>query len=227
MTKSVKGLSLLSIAMTSLLSAGCQSAPQAADNNIRSVVTSTKTQTVRKPQTTADQGIVRGSATRRVSNKSTGQLATAVNTQYASMSALDMARQNPNLSILVEAVEASGIAGMLRFAGNDYTIFAPSNAAFEELFSETTLTKQKLLADKSLIRLLLAYHVIKTNDPLLASQLPKGKVTTYGKRVLTVTPQGNLLDGKGRTAHIIYPNVMTKNGSVHVIDKVMFPPNPS
>ncbi|PNK60160.1 fasciclin domain-containing protein [Psychrobacter sp. FDAARGOS_221] len=148
-----------------------------------------------------------------------------VNTQYQSLSALDMARQDPDFSILVEAVDAAGIGMMLRFAGDRYTIFAPNNAAFAKLFSETPLTKQSLLANKSLLRALLAYHVVKADQPMTVAQLPGGQLQALSKRTFKVTPQASLIDGKGRTAHIVQPNIATQNGMVHEIDIVMFPVN--
>lgn len=143
--------------------------------------------------------------------------------RYQSVSALDMAKQNPELSTLVEAVHASGISRMLAFAGKDYTIFAPSNAAFESLFRETRLTKQSLMANKPLLRMLLGYHVIKDTKPLSMQQLPAGTIRMLNKKPLAITQQRSILDGRGRLAHITQPNITTRNGMVHVVDKVLFP----
>lgn len=143
--------------------------------------------------------------------------------RYQSVSALDMAKQNPELSTLVEAVHASGISRMLAFAGKDYTIFAPSNAAFESLFRETRLTKQSLMANKPLLRMLLGYHVIKDTKPLSMQQLPAGTVRTLNKKPLAITQQRSILDERGRLAHITQPNITTRNGMVHVVDRVLFP----
>ncbi len=144
-------------------------------------------------------------------------------TASAPANALTVARQNPNLSIMVEAIEASGMASALTFAGSNYTIFAPSNTAFESLFQETTLTKAKLLSNKPMLQILLGYHVVKSDKPLYANNLQAGRLTTFNKRSLTVTPQKNLVDDRGRMAHIVQPDIMTKNGTLHVIDKVLFP----
>lgn len=146
-----------------------------------------------------------------------------INTQYSSLSALDMAKRNPELSILVEAVEASGISSMLSFAGGNYTIFAPSNAAFESLFHETKLTKQTLMANKPLLRMLLGYHVMKTYKPLTVAELPQGRVTTFVKKPLSITAQHRIVDGQRRMASITGANITTRNGQVHVIDTVLFP----
>ncbi len=141
----------------------------------------------------------------------------------ASDNALQMARRNSNLSILVEAIDAAGLTGVLRFAGSNYTIFAPDNAAFEAWFNETTMTKQKLMQNKPLLRILLAYHVLKTPQPLTIAQMQPSRLTTFNNYQLTITNQKTIKDGIGRTAVIKAADIPTRNGTVHVIDKVLFP----
>ena len=141
----------------------------------------------------------------------------------ASENALQLARRNPNLSILVEAIDAAGLTGVLRFAGSNYTIFAPDNAAFDAWFNETTMTKQKLMQNKPLLRILLAYHVVKTPQPLTVAQMQPSRLTTFNKHQLTITNQKTIKDGRGRTAVIKAADIPTRNGTVHVIDKVLFP----
>lgn len=144
-------------------------------------------------------------------------------TTYESVNALKMAKQNPELSIMVEAIEAAGIAAMIRFAGDGYTILAPNNEAFYKLFQETTLTKELLLADKSLLRYLLSYHVIKTPQPLSTTQMRPSTLLSLNKKKLTINNQRNIIDEGGRIAQIVTPNIVTKNGNVHIIDRVLFP----
>ena len=141
----------------------------------------------------------------------------------ASENALEMARRNPNLSILVEAIEAAGLSGALRFAGKNYTIFAPDNTAFEAWFNQTTMTKQKLMQNKPLLRILLAYHVVKTPKPLTLAQMHASRLTTFNNHQLIITDQKMIKDGIGRTAAIKIADIATRNGTVHVIDKVLFP----
>ena len=149
---------------------------------------------------------------------------TATSISYdAPENALQLARRNPNLSILVEAIDAAGLTGVLRFAGSNYTIFAPDNAAFDAWFNETTMTKQKLMQNKPLLRILLAYHVVKTPQPLTVAQMQPSRLTTFNKHQLTITNQKTIKDGIGRTAVIKAAGIPTRNGTVHVIDKVLFP----
>ena len=157
-----------------------------------------------------------------LSNTATAFTSTPINYD-ASENALQLARRNPNLSILVEAIDAAGLTGMLRFAGSNYTIFAPDNAAFEAWFNETTMTKQKLMQNKPLLRILLAYHVVKTSQPLTVAQMQPSRLTTFNNYQLTITNQKMIKDGIGRTAMIKAADIPTRNGTVHVIDKVLFP----
>lgn len=157
-----------------------------------------------------------------LSNTATAVTSTPIN-YNASENALQLARRNPNLSILVEAIDAAGLTGMLRFAGSNYTIFAPDNAAFEAWFNETTMTKQKLMQNKPLLRILLAYHVLKTPQPLTVAQMQPSRLTTFNNYQLTITNQKMIRDGIGRTAIIKAADIPTRNGTVHVIDKVLFP----
>ena len=157
-----------------------------------------------------------------LSNTATAFTSTPINYD-ASENALQLARRNPNLSILVEAIDAAGLTGVLRFAGSNYTIFAPDNAAFEAWFNETTMTKQKLMQNKPLLRILLAYHVLKTPQPLTVAQMQPSRLTTFNNYQLTITNQKMIRDGIGRTAMIKAADIPTRNGTVHVIDKVLFP----
>ncbi|SJM71437.1 fasciclin domain-containing protein [Psychrobacter piechaudii] len=157
-----------------------------------------------------------------LSNTTTAVTSTPINYD-ASENALQLARRNPNLSILVEAIDAAGLTGVLRFAGSNYTVFAPDNAAFEAWFNETTMTKQKLMQNKPLLRILLAYHVLKTPQPLTVAQMQPSRLTTFNNYQLTITNQKMIKDGIGRTAMIKAADIPTRNGTVHVIDKVLFP----
>ncbi|WP_019671874.1 fasciclin domain-containing protein [Psychrobacter lutiphocae] len=214
-----------------LINVGCQTTVSSQTSSHQGSVPSLKNQVKNQSvetQSTSTGAMVYNRLPEQHSARSqatTALMLAPVNTQYQGLKALDMAKQNPDLSILVEAVDAAGIGTMLRFAGDRYTIFAPNNAAFAKLFRETTLTKQSLLANKGLLRALLAYHVVKSDQPMTVSQLPSGRLQALSKRTFQVTPDATLIDGKGRTAHIIQPNIATGNGMVHEIDIVMFPAN--
>jgi uncharacterized surface protein with fasciclin (FAS1) repeats len=64
---------------------------------------------------------------------------------------VELAQATPDLSILVEAVVAAGLASTLSGAG-PFTVFAPTNAAFAALLGELGVTKEALLANKTLLQ---------------------------------------------------------------------------
>ena len=127
----------------------------------------------------------------------------------------------PTFSILVEAVLAADLAGAL--SGNGpLTVFAPTNDAFAALLAELGVTKAQLLADKALLTQVLTYHVVGAR--VLKADVPVGTpVATLQGQTLTVTPALAIQDQRGRSANIVATDVLTSNGVIHVIDKVILP----
>ncbi|GAA4409596.1 fasciclin domain-containing protein [Quisquiliibacterium transsilvanicum] len=127
----------------------------------------------------------------------------------------------PDFSILVEAVVAADLQGALSGAG-PFTVFAPTNAAFAALLGELGVTKDQLLADKPLLTQVLTYHVLGSR--VLKAEVPVGTpVATLQGQTLTVTPTLAILDQRGRSANIVATDVLTSNGVIHVIDRVILP----
>lgn len=124
---------------------------------------------------------------------------------------------------LVGAVKAGGLVETLKGAG-PFTVFAPTNAAFEKLPAGTVNTlvmpenKQKLTS-------ILTYHVVPGR--LMAADLKDGQtLTTVEGETLTVMAKGGsvmLRDAKGGTANVTIPNVVSSNGVTHVVDTVLMP----
>nr|WP_315489464.1 fasciclin domain-containing protein [uncultured Rhodoferax sp.] len=139
---------------------------------------------------------------------------------------VQLAQANPDLSILVEAVDAAGLAGTLKQAG-PYTVLAPTNAAFASLLSELGVTKAQLLADKPLLTTVLTYHVLP--GAVRRADIPLGKaVTSLQGSIFKVDTVGTALritDGRNRTSNITATDIHALNGVVHVIDKVILPAN--
>ncbi len=138
---------------------------------------------------------------------------------------VELAQATPDLSILVEAVVAAGLAATLSGAG-PFTVFAPTNAAFASLLGELGVTKEALLADKTLLTAVLTYHVL--GSKVESSQIPLGAaIKTVQGANLTINAAGMglaITDGRGRKANIVTANIQARNGVVHVIDKVILPP---
>jgi transforming growth factor-beta-induced protein len=142
--------------------------------------------------------------------------------------AVDIALATPELSILVEAVVASGLVDTLSAEG-PYTIFAPTNDAFVALLGELGTTKDALLADTELLTAVLTYHVL--DSKVVAADVPLGKaITPLGGSLFKVdsTDAGLVItDGRNRTGNIIATDVMADNAVIHLIDTVILPANQS
>lgn len=224
----MKNMPVWTLAMALMATTACQSNAQsstaASDSVTNASITKSTLRQTNATYSTFNHSPIVISQPAQTSPSNVSNAASTIPISYdASDNALQLARRNPNLSILVEAIDAAGLTGVLRFAGSNYTIFAPDNAAFEAWFNETTMTKQKLMQNKTLLRILLAYHVLKTPQPLTVAQMQPSRLTTFNNYQLTITNQKTIKDGIGRTAVIKAADIPTRNGTVHVIDKVLFP----
>ena len=143
---------------------------------------------------------------------------------HPSQDIVQLAQATPDLSILVEAVVAAGLVATLESAG-PFTVFAPTNAAFVALLGELGVTKEALLANKTLLTSVLTYHVL--GSKVESSQIPLGAaITTVQGGTLRIDAAGSglaITDARGRKANIVTANIQAKNGVVHVIDKVILP----
>ena len=141
-------------------------------------------------------------------------------------SILELAKGNPNLTVLVEAVTAADLAATLSGPG-PYTVFAPTDAAFAALLTELGITKAQLLADKALLSAVLSYHVLSPGI-VMKADLPLGKaiqplLANAFFKIDAVGADTLITDGRNRRTKIVTANVPTTNGVVHVIDQVMLP----
>ncbi len=75
----------------------------------------------------------------------------------ANMNVVQIAQSNADFSLLVEALQAAGLAGALTDTSASYTILAPTNAAFVQALPETGMTKAELFSNKPLLTQILTY----------------------------------------------------------------------
>ena len=135
-----------------------------------------------------------------------------------------------NLTTLVAAAKAAGLVDTLAGPG-PYTVFAPTNAAFNKLPKGTVATLLKPENVDKLKAILLGHVVPGTmtgTDLMNAIKDGGGKaeLKTAAGDTLTVKMAGkgiDVIDGKGDVAHVTTANVMQSNGVVHVIDHVLLP----
>ncbi|HEY9113115.1 MAG TPA: fasciclin domain-containing protein [Bacteroidales bacterium] len=133
-------------------------------------------------------------------------------------SVVNHAINNPNFSILVQAVVKANLVDALSAEG-PYTVFAPTNTAFEALFSALKVDGINALTAEQLSPILL-YHVVSGN--VLASQVTSGMVPTLNGKDLTVVANGSGVS-LNETTNVIATDVQGTNGVIHVIDAVLLP----
>ena len=138
------------------------------------------------------------------------------------------AMANKDLSTLVGALTAADLATMLSEPG-EYTVFAPSNQAFEKLPQKTRDDLMKP-ENKQMLTDVLTYHVVPgviTSDKLAAAiKGANGAYTfkTVKGEELTASMSGDqfvIKDGSGKKAQVILGNVPASNGIIYIIDTVL------
>ncbi len=140
---------------------------------------------------------------------------------------VEIAVGNEDFSTLVTAVEAAGLVDVLADPEAEWTVFAPTNAAFEAL-PEGVL--DMLLADTELLTRVLTYHVVEgavTSDMLSDMAAPSMEMTAPGADLMgseleiTVGDDGTVMVND---ATVITADIIASNGVIHVIDSVLVPP---
>lgn len=132
---------------------------------------------------------------------------------------VDIAINNSNFSILVEAVAKAGLVDALKAEG-PFTVFAPTNEAFEALFAQLGVSGISDLTAEQLTPILL-YHVVSGN--VRAADVSSGMVPTLNPDAqidIMVSDMGVKLNG---TSNVIATDVQGTNGVIHVIDAVILP----
>jgi len=125
------------------------------------------------------------------------------------------------LDILIAALLAEEDLVERLSARGQYTVFAPTDSAFEALFAETGLTAEEVLENPALLSAVLSYHV--------APGVRQAQSVTRASRINTLNGEflrvvGTVLtDVNGRQANIVATDIRTSNGVVHVIDRVVLP----
>jgi uncharacterized surface protein with fasciclin (FAS1) repeats len=149
---------------------------------------------------------------------------------YPSKNIIENAVNSKDHTTLVAAVKAAGLVETLQGAG-PFTVFAPTNAAFNKLPAGTVdnLLKPE---NKAMLSAILTYHVVagKLDSRELAKRIKAGNgkaaLTTVAGGKLWASMDGNSLmlkDEKGGSCKVTVGDVYQSNGVIHVIDKVAMP----
>jgi len=146
-----------------------------------------------------------------------------------SLDIVDNAVNAKNVTTVVAAVKAAGLVDTLKSAG-PFTVFAPSNSAFEKLPAGTVDTLLKTENLPTLTKIL-TYHVVAGTYTSADLTVMAGKgetLTTVEGEMLTPVIENNkvmLKDAKGIMVGIDTADVISSNGVTHVIDTVLTPAN--
>ncbi len=149
---------------------------------------------------------------------------------YKTKDIVDNAVNSKDHTTLVAAVKAAGLVDTLKSKG-PFTVFAPTNMAFEKLPAGTVemLVKPE---NKAMLTKILTYHVVPGNldGKAIMKAIKKGKgmatLTTVSGDTLTAMMSGDsvvLKDEKGGTSTVTIANVRQSNGVIHVVDTVVMP----
>ena len=147
-----------------------------------------------------------------------------------SQTIVEAAVSNKDFSTLVTALKAADLVDALSGEG-PFTVFAPNNAAFSKIDSETLGSLLKPENVKALTNIL-TYHVV--SGKLMASDVASALKSGYGKveltalngQIITARSKGGkiyLNDSQGNMSEIIATDVAGSNGVIHVISSVVMP----
>jgi transforming growth factor-beta-induced protein len=136
--------------------------------------------------------------------------------------ALEVNSQSGEFSILIAALQAANPDILRKLSSErEFTVFAPTDAAFLALLDEIGLTADQLLSDKALVSRVLRYHIARgrlDSTEVLAEDRIR---TLQGGSLLQ--NGGVLTDVNGRSANIVTADIQASNGVIHVIDRVVLP----
>ncbi|WP_026715494.1 fasciclin domain-containing protein [Flavobacterium daejeonense] len=149
---------------------------------------------------------------------------------YPTKNIIENAVNSKDHTTLVATVKAAGLVETLQGKG-PFTVFAPTNAAFDKLpkGTEETLLKPENL---KMLQTILTYHVVagkmNASDIAKAIKAGKGKATlkTVSGGTLTAWMKGKkiyITDEKGGMSEVTIADVNQSNGVIHVVDTVLLP----
>lgn len=136
----------------------------------------------------------------------------------------ELVARNADMSTLRAALDKAGLTSAFSETTNEWTLFAPTNAAFEQLFTQLGLTDglEGLTAEQ--LQPILRYHVLSSSVPTAAAvtaAISNTRIDSRGGRI-QLSLEGTTIRLDGR-ASVTSPGVEASNGVVHVIDQVLLP----
>ena len=131
---------------------------------------------------------------------------------------VDVATEAGSFKTLLTAATAAGLVDTLKGAG-PFTVFAPTDEAFAALPAGTL---DGLLKDPEALKQILLYHVV--SGKVTADQVVglTSADSVAGPAIKIAVKDGKVMLNDSAT--VVTPDVMAKNGVIHVIDQVILPP---
>ncbi len=128
---------------------------------------------------------------------------------------VETAKSAGQFNTLVAALQKADLVDTLKGVG-PFTVFAPTDAAFEKLPPGAL---DALLKDKEKLSSVLTYHVV--SGKVMAAQVKPGPVKTVQGDSLSFAAKDGVV--KVDNATIIKTDIVASNGVIHVIDAVVLP----
>lgn len=150
--------------------------------------------------------------------------------EHATSTIVETAAGSPQHETLVAAVKAANLADTLGGEG-PFTVFAPTDAAFEKL-PAGTVTELLKPENEGQLRSVLTYHVVPGNVSaeqligMIQSNGGTAELTTVQGGMLTASLSGDnviLTDASGGTATVVQADLKASNGVIHATDAVSMP----
>jgi transforming growth factor-beta-induced protein len=120
-----------------------------------------------------------------------------------------------NHTTLLAALQKANLVGTLQDLSAEYTVFAPTDSAFNQYLGANGLSAEDLLNNPELSSILL-HHVLGLKVP--SSDLVNGEVTTLNNTVVMISVDAGVTVD---SAHVTTADLMADNGVVHVLDAVL------
>ena len=149
---------------------------------------------------------------------------------FPSKNIVENAVNSKDHTTLVAAVKAAGLVETLQSAG-PFTVFAPTNKAFDKLPKGTVETLLKA-ENKKMLQTVLTYHVVagklSAADLVAKIKAGRGKATlkTVAGPNLTLSLKGKkiqIMDTSGGKSYVTIADVNQSNGVIHVVNAVLVP----
>lgn len=131
---------------------------------------------------------------------------------------IEVAADVGNFRTLLSAFKAASLIDMLRSPGQ-YTIFAPTDAAFKRLPAGSL---DAMFKDARTLKPFLCNHMMK--GAIAANDILPGELKPIEGRTLRASLQGSAVHVNG--AQIVQSDIRASNGVIHAIDEVLVPLNP-